>query len=245
MKLKDFLTGKNNNGEKTTFSSLFGKVWNYIKTGQMPTAPNIISDDLKDPYNDASFATPSDRFKSQQQRMLRFLKGNEFGTQSSNSVFPMGFDDPTHLTFKVEFGEWGASIMSDDEILNLQVNSYDSGVYYMDYDQFPMGLLSLARSENFQDIQTYSSFSYLWNRNEDRRAQYIYDFVDGIYALQRDFPYIFQKISGLDKLTDFDASRGQRLKDARIQLSCLDEGIDMKIRTLMEMYRKAAWDDEW
>lgn len=152
MKLKDFLTGKNNNGEKTTFSSLFGKVWNYIKTGQMPTAPNIISDDLKDPYNDASFATPSDRFKSQQQRMLRFLKGNEFGTQSSNSVFPMGFDDPTHLTFKVEFGEWGASIMSDDEILNLQVNSYDSGVYYMDYDQFPMGLLSLARSENFQDI---------------------------------------------------------------------------------------------
>lgn len=80
MKFSDFLAGKNNNGGKTTLSQIFSNAWNYIKTGQMPTAPNIISGDLKDPYNPADFHTPSDRFKAQQQRMLRFLKGNEYGT---------------------------------------------------------------------------------------------------------------------------------------------------------------------
>lgn len=64
MKFSDFLTSKSNNGGKTTFSSIFSDAWNYIKTGQMPTAPNIISGDLKDPYNDASQPTPSDRFRA-------------------------------------------------------------------------------------------------------------------------------------------------------------------------------------
>ena len=81
------------------------------------------------------------------------------------------------------------------------------------------------------------------NRNEDRRAQYIKNFVQGLYTIQRDMPYLFKSINGLDKLTDFDAARGQRLKDVTLRLTCINEGIDRKIKTLLELYRKAAWDD--
>ena len=57
-------------------------------------------------------------------------------------------------------------------------------------------------------------------------------------------PYIFQNISGLDKLQEINVIQGKRLKDAQITLKCL-EGIDQKIRTLLELYRKAAYDDVW
>jgi hypothetical protein len=35
-----------------------------------------------------------------------------------------------------------------------------------------------------------------------------------------------------------------RLKDATISIECI-EGLAMKMKTLMELYRKAAWDDVW
>lgn len=80
----------------------------------------------------------------------------------------------------------------------------------MDYDQMPMGLLDLNYNDKgkFNDQETYNAFNYLMNRNEDRRAQYVRDFVDGLYAVQRDFPYMFQRINGVDKLTTVDTHQG-------------------------------------
>ena len=185
------------------------------------------------------------RILSRLKVLKRFHLGNDFGSESNNFVFTSGFEDPTYLTFKVEFGEWGATVTDNSNIATIQATSYGTNVNYMDYDQFPMGLLDLNFSDNrvFSLQQTYNSYNYLRNRNQDRRAEYLKDFVEGLYTLQRDFPYVFQKISGLDKLSDFDATRGQRLKDCTLKISCLQDGIDQKIRTLFEYYRKAAWND--
>ena len=79
----------------------------------------------------------------------------------------------------------------------------------MNYDVMPMGLLDLnflSDFKNFNKQETYNAYNYLMNRNEDRRAEYIKDFVEGLYAVQRDFPYIFQKISGINKLEAFEAN---------------------------------------
>ena len=58
-----------------------------------------------------------------------------------------------------------------------------------------------------------------------------------------DYPFIFKKISGVNALDAFNPTDGQRLKiPAKITLECY-EGLDLKIRTLFEFYRKAAWDD--
>lgn len=206
-------------------------------------------------YNYANDQLSVGRFVSQMEHVKRFHLGNEYGSASNNDVFFDGFEDPTHLTFKVEFGEFGASVTDSATLAAIQRTGLASNVYYMDYDQFPMGLLDLNYGElsgtgrgatssvKFGDQETYNAVNYLLNRNEDRRAQYLRDFVDGLYALERDFPYVFQSVSGLSKLFDFDAGRGQRLKDAVLQFKCLDDGIDQKLHTLMELYRKSAWDD--
>lgn len=208
-------------------------------------------------YNDATQILDAGDFVNKMTIMKRFHFGNEYGSESHNDVFFNGFEDPTHLTFKIEFGEFGASITDNATIASIQKNSLSSNVFFMDYDNMPMGLLDLNYSdiigtgENaksnlvFNEQQTYNAVNYLINRNEDRRAQYLRDFIEGIYTIQRDFPYIFQKITGISKLFEVDVTRGQRLKDVNLQLTCMPDGVDQKIHTLVELYRKAAWDDQY
>ena len=189
------------------------------------------------------------RFINQNDVMKRFHLGNEYGSQSSNTVFTPGFEDPTRLMFKIEFGEWGASLLDLETIRAQQVTSKFSNVYYEDYDQFPMGLLNLDFDDfngntSWNDQKSYNTYNYLMNRNEDARASYIKQFVQGLYVIQKDMPYIFQKISGIEKLQELNLGKGKRLKDAKITLDCI-EGIDLKIRTLLQLYRKAAYDDVW
>jgi len=50
--------------------------------------------------------------------MQRFHLGNEFGSESNNEVFVSGFEDPTFLMFKVEFGDWGYSLLDEATIKN-------------------------------------------------------------------------------------------------------------------------------
>ena len=151
--------------------------------------------------------------------------------------------------FKIEFGDWGNSLLDLETIRNQQVTSKSSNVYFEDYDQFPMGLLDLDfrefKNNTDWNIQTsYNANNYLLNNNEDARAQYIQQFVKGLYVLQKDMPYIFQSISGLDKLQEFNTTQGKRIKDVQLTLKCI-EGIDLKVRTLLELYRKAAYDEVW
>ena len=79
-----------------------------------------------------------------------------------------------------------------------------------------MGLFDLnfqnPGNMRFNDQTTYNAYNFLLNRNEDRRAQFIKDFIEGFYTIQKDLPYLFQKISGVSKLMDHDISFGQRVK---------------------------------
>lgn len=208
-------------------------------------------------YGDSPALTDSEsqildagRFMNGLEILKRFRFGNEWGTTSANDVFAPGFEDPTHLSFKIEFGEWGGSISDMSTIRAIQKSSYSSSVINANYDQFPMGLFDLnfqnPGNMRFNDQTTYNAYNFLLNRNEDRRAQFIKDFIEGFYTIQKDLPYLFQKISGVSKLMDHDISLGQRVKtDTTIQLSCLSDGIDQKIFHLMHLYRNAAWNDLW
>lgn len=82
------------------------------------------------------------------------------------------------------------------------------------------------------------------NRDEDTRAEYIKEFTRGLLQIQKNMPYIFYNVSGIDKLREFQPKTGFRLKDTKITIDCY-EGIDMKIKTLLELYRKAAYDEVW
>lgn len=133
---------------------------------------------------------------------------------------------------------------------------------HSDFDALPIGLLNCpapgtddANSTYWQDgagsdgnvfnnAPVYSAFQWLRSRNEDVRAEYLYAFVNGLMEIQRETPYLFSKISGLSALEQHDPKVGWRLKSGtNITVECATEGLALKIRTLMELYRKAAWDD--
>ena len=230
--------------KKTNSAYNFLKGFNSLLTGDTKT------NELEQKVTDSeSWILSSGRFMEQNEIMERFHMGNEYGTDMSSEVFRSGFEDPTRLMFKVEFGDWGCSVLDTETIKNQQKTSLYNNIYYEDYDQFPMGLLDLNflefnDTENWSNQEHYNTYNYLMNRNEDARASYIKTFVQGLYEIQRSMPYLFKKITGLEKLTSFEPGKGVRLKDAKITLECY-EGIDLKIRTLLEMYRKAAYDDVW
>ena len=62
-----------------------------------------------------------------------------------------------------------------------------------DYDSMPMGLMDLNfmpptedyRGEmyDFNNQMTYNAANYLFSRNQDRRGQYLMNFVEGLYVL--------------------------------------------------------------
>lgn len=230
--------------KKTNSAYNFLKGFNSLLTGDTKT------NELEQKVTDSeSWILSSGRFMEQNEIMERFHMGNEYGADMPSEVFRSGFEDPTRLMFKVEFGDWGCSVLDTETIKNQQKTSLYNNIYYEDYDQFPMGLLDLNflefdNTENWSNQEHYNTYNYLMNRNEDARASYIKTFVQGLYEIQRSMPYLFKKITGLEKLTSFEPGKGVRLKDAKITLECY-EGIDLKIRTLLEMYRKAAYDDVW
>lgn len=171
----------------------------------------------------------------------------------NSTVFANGYEDPTYLTFRIEFGGWGASTLDINYFKELQLfnNTQDySKVHTFNYDEYPVGLLDLNFAENsitqypaysFNEQVTYNAYNYLLQRNEDVRAEYIKTFIEGLYEIQKEYPYLFQDISGLNGLEQINTTRGSRLKDVTITLKCI-EGLAQKIRALLECYKKAAWD---
>ena len=139
--------------------------------------------------------------------VMRWYYGNTEQYQVQSEVFKKGYEDPTYMTFRVEFGEWGASILHRNTftmhgglVLNAQ---------HQDYDQLPNGLLDLHFAEDtikgypnyaFNNQTYYNAYNYLLQRNEDTRAEYLKAFVTGLYEIQKDHPYLFQSISVLHLL---------------------------------------------
>ena len=190
--------------------------------------------------------------------MKRWLYGADIdeNINKKSAIFKEGYDDPTYMTFRIEFGDWGASVL-DRSIIQTGTTVFRPT--FNDYDALPIGLLNCPAPgnsdntywqsdspedyTNFNNTRMYSAFQYLRSRNEDTRAKYLYYFVNGLFEIQKNYPFIFKKISGIQELEKFDPASGQRLKTpAKITLECF-EGLDLRIRTLMEFYRKAAWDD--
>lgn len=92
------------------------------------------------------------RFVGGTEHQKRFRLGNEWGAGSNNDVFVQGFEDPAFLTFKIEFGEWGATLCDNGTIASVQKDSIYSNTWKQNYDTMPMGLLDLnfmGEGENF------------------------------------------------------------------------------------------------
>lgn len=204
-----------------------------------------------------------------------YLNGffNEGNSQYTPNVFSRLFDEPTYLSFRVEFNfdnNYYNSVNYVDYLpepfLNLDAKNPDSpfvspSEYYKnsDYNQ----------TDNYDWIQTYdwsnylqivnakyansrigngieySTYDYLRNAlGESRRADMLYLFVNSLKDVQEHFPYYFQSINGLGSLLKVNAKDGIRLKDGENRITIKClEGLDLKITQLLQLYKNIVWDE--
>jgi len=129
--------------------------------------------------------------------MNRWMNNYEFDEYTTSPVFREGYDDPTYMTFRIEFGDWGASVLSRS-MINEGISSFVAEKN--NYDALPIGLLTCpyvgcpdinsywqidtnTDSTVWNDTKNYSAFRYLRSRNEDTRAKYLYYFVNGLFDI--------------------------------------------------------------
>ena len=150
-------------------------------------------------------------------------------------VYSKMFDEPTYLTFRIEF-----DFRPDKEE---NVKTVDPNTYGINngFNKMPEPLLSYDKDKN---NEYYSTANYLNdNLGEYYRSKLLKDFINGLKDIQDNYPYYFTSIEGLNTLTKVTPEQGIRInsENSTITIKCL-EGLDLKITSLMQMYRKIAWD---
>ena len=189
---------------------------------------------------------------------IRDLNTNGFLAQNSQfkpNFFARAFDEPTYLSFRIEF------MFNDPEmaIRNTAYNNQginDSAIrtafYGQMYDYMPEPFLNDFFTRDGKGAMTptdtsvgilYSTENYLdFNLGDHGRAMLLHTFKRALKDIQENFPYYFTSLSGIDTLTSINPEEGIRVKEGEIILECM-EGLDLKITQLLQLYRKIVWDD--
>ena len=141
------------------------------------------------------------------------------GINDTSKFDAYNWQDPTILGFAIHF-------------------SFEEPFSEFDLDNLSNSLLLPESNE-------YSAIRYLKSINEPKRAKYLQQFIDLLKSLQTVTPWYFQSISGVDKLLTIEPSKGwQPGADAEIDIQML-ESIDLRVSLLVDLYRKAAWDEHY
>lgn len=98
------------------------------------------------------------------------------------------------------------------------------------------------------DGEKNTAYSYLMNLGQIQRANYIKKFNELFRKINNLTPWFFQEITGLEKAWERRNSEDEYTplipKDATIEIGCL-ESIDLRITTLIDLYRKGCFDWEF
>jgi hypothetical protein len=157
------------------------------------------------------------------------------GTSNPYNLKPNAFDqfsdlqDPTYLTFRIDFFPDGGLSMPDD--------AYSSG-----------GLLRPYNSEAPGGVNAYnlydSAAEYLSRIGAPTRQAYLEKFAYLLNALQEKAPWYFQSVTGLGELYKLDPAINFRGKDKVLTIECL-ESVDLRMTLLADLYRNMAFDFQW
>ena len=179
---------------------------------------------------------------------------NGRGEIVSTKTFFAELDEPTYLTFKVAFG----GPYTPAEPLDIASHTYKDIETFagnmlkegnMDYFPHPLLVSPAYDIEGFRGRRrhtegSYSTYSYLLDTNNARRASMLYEFQKGLHELQSKYQFYFQGISGLGTLMK-TSTDGQRVKDNTIiKIKCLNS-IDQKVKYLLQLYKQICYDETY
>jgi len=141
------------------------------------------------------------------------------------------FDEPTYLTFLLQFAPGGDFIYN-----NSQYNAF--------YDNMPHPLFNNRDKYISLDKRNdYAAIDYLYDANENTRVSMLQQFISKFNELQNNSQWYFQKLDGVLDILNINTKKGQRIQsDKRLTITCL-EGIDLRMSYLLNLYKKIVWDD--
>jgi len=165
---------------------------------------------------------PESKKVGRDQRIDAFLKGGIYRSGAtphlSGQVPKMWiWDEPTYIGFDVRF------VFHEND--NTLRNNFDSlgNPLLMDFSW------------------ETSAASYLENIGEVTRSQQLITFRQLLLDINRDSPWYFQKLDGVESLYKIEPGKNIRVQDGAITIECL-ESFDWRIAALGELYRNIVWD---
>lgn len=150
-----------------------------------------------------------------------FIKSGLYTAGSNGGKLNKGYQDPTYLSFALMF------------VPGVSLNN-------------PNGLSADAESPLFSK-ETEQFLEKLSNGDTKKYAeklQALKDFKTALFTINNKMPWYWQSLDGVDRLVQFDPLNPYwGGADAKLKITCL-ESINLAITGLMELYRKAVFDEE-
>ena len=170
-----------------------------------------------------------------------------------------GFEDPTYLGFKIIFDIDGVLPIGSDDGLPPSPLFKDTSYNSVSASKNPFGLPASFLSNT--NIDFYSAQSYLLEREQrmnlgegGKRADILKQFKTLLDQINKQSPWFFQSIEGLDQLAKvekkgYDGSDSTGFNPSRtagraIDINCL-ESINLRVSTLADLYRQATFDFDY
>lgn len=194
-------------------------------------------------------------------RKFTYPGGKGVKRKNDTIFFSSVYDEPTYLTFRIDFDFLGAdmgdsynelphgllNVVTRDFVGNesdttLLPNISASDRRYILNDEYKtihdLSPKSLANTQ-------YSAYNYLYYAlGERERARMLLQFKMGLYDIVQYCPYYITSISGLNNIMKVVPANGVRVpKDGGVLTIKCNEALDMRITQIMNLYRKIAWDD--
>lgn len=143
------------------------------------------------------------------------------------------YDTPGNYYFKLLF-----DFSNDNGLLG----GYE---YMLNNDKGPDNLPSSEKGDAFY-TNTYhdNAYDFLMINDEWERADICKNFVKLLSDINRDFPWYWQSISGLDSILErkmFDKEFKIEEEDPKITIKCLPDAADNRIGVLLDSYRAISY----
>ena len=166
-----------------------------------------------------------------------------------------GYNDMPMPLFNLKNGITTITQADADRTWNNYINGLGfNPLEYLDMEDDPTYQEATKLKEQFlskvgQTVgqrDSYSTYEYLVNQKEQKRANLLLKFANMLKSIQDDCPYYFKSVDGLSALLKIDPKRGMRVnpEENTITIKCF-EGLDMRITELLDTYRKIVWDEQY
>lgn len=96
-------------------------------------------------------------------------------------------------------------------------------------------------------VSSNTAYNYLLLNGERERAGYLKDFIYLLSEISSETPWYFKSIEGLDSAVERTFYKEFKFEDdpKSFTITCLNESVDNRISTLLELYRAACYSQRW